>query len=128
MMTNFILLQAQGDGGLSSIIMIVALIAIFYFFMIRPKSLLQERINQYYRHNKPRNLSKTIGVGRTDNQYPEGIGCQEGIVNPMIVFILEIPTEDEVIPYDNPHRTISQKVPSENHTHLYDFTNHIASC
>ena len=53
--------------------------------MIRPESLLQEGINQYYRHNEPRNLSKTIGVGRTDNQYPEGIGRKEGIINPMII-------------------------------------------
>ena len=34
-----ILLQAQpAGGGMGSIIMIVALIAIFYFFMIRPQS------------------------------------------------------------------------------------------
>ena len=62
--------------------------------MIGPESLSQERIYQYNRHDKPRNLSKTIGVGGTDNQYPEGIGRQEGIVNPMIIFILEVPAED----------------------------------
>ena len=78
-----------------------------HLLMIRPESLSQERIYQYNWHDEPRNLSKTIGVSSTDNQYPEGIGCQKRIVNPMIVFILEIPTEDEVIPYDNPHRTIS---------------------
>ena len=40
MLLNTILLQAAGnaDGaGMSSIIMIVAMIAIFYFFMIRPQ-------------------------------------------------------------------------------------------
>lgn len=40
MLSNTILLQAAGnaDGaGMSSIIMIVAMIAIFYFFMIRPQ-------------------------------------------------------------------------------------------
>ncbi len=47
MMTNFILLQAQGDGGLSSIIMIVALIAIFYFFMIRPQQKRQKEIRKF---------------------------------------------------------------------------------
>ena len=46
-----------------------------HFLMIGPESLSQERIYQYNRHDEPRNLSKTIGVGRTDNQYPEGIGC-----------------------------------------------------
>ena len=45
MLLNTILLQAAGnaDGaGMSSIIMIVAMIAIFYFFMIRPQ---QKRAN-----------------------------------------------------------------------------------
>ncbi|MBQ0114333.1 MAG: preprotein translocase subunit YajC [Bacteroidales bacterium] len=47
-MLNFILLQAQGQGsGWSSILMIVALIAIFYFFMIRPQSQKQKKINQF---------------------------------------------------------------------------------
>ena len=48
MITNTILLQdaAQG-GGLSSLIMIVALIAIFYFFMIRPQSKKQKEIKKF---------------------------------------------------------------------------------
>ena len=32
-----ILLQAQGDGGLGMILMMVAIFAIMYFFMIRPQ-------------------------------------------------------------------------------------------
>ena len=41
---NAMLLQAQGQGGgLSGIIMIVAMIVIFYFFMIRPQSKKAER-------------------------------------------------------------------------------------
>lgn len=41
------LLQAQGQGGgLSGIIMIVAMIVIFYFFMIRPQSKKQKEIKK----------------------------------------------------------------------------------
>ena len=48
MVNNMILLQAPGDGGsYSSIIMIVLLIAIFYFFMIRPQSQKQKKINEF---------------------------------------------------------------------------------
>ena len=40
-----ILLQQQGQGaGWSSIIMMVALVAIFYFFMIRPQTKRQKEI------------------------------------------------------------------------------------
>lgn len=46
MLTNSILLQAQG-GDFSSIIMIVALIAIFYFFMIRPQQKRQKEIKKF---------------------------------------------------------------------------------
>lgn len=50
-MLNSILLQAsggaQGASGWSSIIMIVALIAIFYFFMIRPQSNKQKEIKKF---------------------------------------------------------------------------------
>lgn len=45
-----ILLQsgaAASGSGLSSILMIVALIAIFYFFMIRPQSQKQKKINNF---------------------------------------------------------------------------------
>ena len=42
-----LLLQAQAQGGsLSGIIMIVAMIAIFYFFMIRPQSKKQKEIKK----------------------------------------------------------------------------------
>ena len=51
-MLNFILLQqAAGDpaqgSGMMSILMIVALIAIFYFFMIRPQSKKQKEIKKF---------------------------------------------------------------------------------
>ena len=53
-MLNYILLfapQAEGEagagGGWSGIIMIVALIAIFYFFMIRPQSKKQKEIRKF---------------------------------------------------------------------------------
>lgn len=48
MITNTILLQDQPTGsGFSSIIMIVALIAIFYFFMIRPQQKRQKEIRKF---------------------------------------------------------------------------------
>lgn len=49
MITNFLFLQdapAQG-GGMSGIIMIVAMIAIFYFFMIRPQQKKQKEIRKF---------------------------------------------------------------------------------
>lgn len=54
-MLNFILLQAsgasaqaqQGMGSYSGIIMIVLMIAIFYFFMIRPQNNKQKKIQQF---------------------------------------------------------------------------------
>jgi preprotein translocase subunit YajC len=47
MLTNSILLQDQAANGMSSIIMIVALIAIFYFFMIRPQQKRQKEIKKF---------------------------------------------------------------------------------
>lgn len=49
MITNSILLQAAGaaGGGWESLIMIGALIAIFYFFMIRPQSKKQKEIKKF---------------------------------------------------------------------------------
>ena len=41
---NSILLQAGAGGGLSSMLMIVAMIAIFYFVMIRPQSKKQKEL------------------------------------------------------------------------------------
>lgn len=48
-MLNTILLQAanNGESGWGSMLMIVALIAIFYFFMIRPQSQRQKKINEF---------------------------------------------------------------------------------
>ena len=52
MVLNFILLQTSNGGtaagtGWESFIMIVALIAIFYFFMIRPQSKKQKEIKKF---------------------------------------------------------------------------------
>lgn len=44
---NTILLQQTTGGGLESIFMIVALIAIFYFFMIRPQQKRQKEIRKF---------------------------------------------------------------------------------
>ena len=62
-MLNNILLQASADpmGGMSSIIMIVALIAIFYFFMIRPQSQKQKKINEF--RNNLKNGDKVMTAG-----------------------------------------------------------------
>ncbi len=53
-MLNYILLGApapeggeQAGSGMMSIVMIVALIAIFYFFMIRPQSKKQKEIKKF---------------------------------------------------------------------------------
>ncbi len=47
-MTNFILLDAAAQGGgLSGILMIVALFVIFYFFMIRPQQKRQKEIRKF---------------------------------------------------------------------------------
>lgn len=44
---NTILLQAQGEGGgLSGMLMFVAMIVIFYFFMIRPQNKKQKEIKK----------------------------------------------------------------------------------
>ena len=47
MFTNSILLQTQAQNGSMSIFMIVALIAIFYFFMIRPQQKRQKEIKKF---------------------------------------------------------------------------------
>ena len=41
-----ILLQAQQGGGYTGILMIVAMVAIFYFFMIRPQNKKQKEIKK----------------------------------------------------------------------------------
>ena len=54
-----ILLQQQGQGaGWSSIIMMVALVAIFYFFMIRPQTKRQKEIRKF---------REALSVGVKDN-------------------------------------------------------------
>ncbi len=48
MLTNFVLLQdGAGGAGTMNIIMIVALIAISYFFMVRPQQKKQKEIRKF---------------------------------------------------------------------------------
>lgn len=47
MVYNFIALQNAGNGGMMNLVMIVALIAIFYFFMIRPQQKKQKEIKKF---------------------------------------------------------------------------------
>ena len=42
-----VLLQAQGDGGMGMILMLVAMFAIMYFFMIRPQQKRQKEIQNF---------------------------------------------------------------------------------
>ncbi len=44
---NFIMLQNPAGSGLMNILMIVALIAVFYFFMIRPQQKKQKEIRKF---------------------------------------------------------------------------------
>lgn len=46
MTLNNILLQTQAGSGMSGILMIVAMIAIFYFFMIRPQNKKQKELKK----------------------------------------------------------------------------------
>lgn len=46
MTLDSILLQGQQGGGLSGILMIVAMVAIFYFVMIRPQSKKQKELKR----------------------------------------------------------------------------------
>ena len=43
---DMMLLQAQSGGGLSGMLMIVAMVVIFYLFMIRPQSKKQKEIKK----------------------------------------------------------------------------------
>ena len=48
MQTLFIFLQAsQGDGGMGMILMLVAMFAIMYFFMIRPQQKKQKELQNF---------------------------------------------------------------------------------
>ncbi|MCR5819510.1 MAG: preprotein translocase subunit YajC [Bacteroidaceae bacterium] len=47
METLFFMLAAQGDGGMGMIIMLVAMFAIMYFFMIRPQQKKQKEIQNF---------------------------------------------------------------------------------
>ncbi len=42
-----VFLQAQGDGGMGMILMLVAMFAIMYFFMIRPQQKKQKEIQNF---------------------------------------------------------------------------------
>lgn len=43
----FLAAQAQGDGGMSMLLMLVAIIAISWFFMIRPQQKKQKEIQMF---------------------------------------------------------------------------------
>ena len=45
-LNQMILLQAEGGSGWSGMIMIIAMVVIFYFFMIRPQSKKQKEIKK----------------------------------------------------------------------------------
>lgn len=47
MLNNFIALQQGGNAGVMNLVMIVALIAICYFFMIRPQQKKQKEIKKF---------------------------------------------------------------------------------
>lgn len=47
MLNNFIALRQGGNAGVMNLVMIVALIAIFYFFMIRPQQKKQKEIKKF---------------------------------------------------------------------------------
>mgnify|MGYP003405452858 CR=1 FL=1 len=61
MMLNYILLQTQQGGSGMSILMIVALIAIFYFFMIRPQSKKQKEMKKFRENMKSGDKVITAG-------------------------------------------------------------------
>ena len=62
MMFNYILLQTQQQGGSGmGILMIVALIAIFYFFMIRPQSKKQKEMKKFRENMKSGDKVITAG-------------------------------------------------------------------
>ena len=46
MVYNLVALQDAANGGIMNLVMIVALIAIFYFFMIRPQQKKQKEIQK----------------------------------------------------------------------------------
>ncbi len=47
MMANFILLQAGNGGGMMNIFFMVAIFAVFYFFLIRPQAKKQKEQNKF---------------------------------------------------------------------------------
>ena len=61
MMLNYILLQTQQGGSGMSILMIVALIAIFCFFMIRPQSKKQKEMKKFRENMKSGDKVITAG-------------------------------------------------------------------
>lgn len=93
--------------------------------MALPETLFHKGINQNYRYDEPGNLSKAVTVSGTNNQYPKSIGNQKGIIQPVVIFITEIAAENKVVAYKDPHGTIEQEVPTEGHTHLGKFTDHV---
>ncbi len=55
------LLQASGDGGLTSFLPIIGMIAIFYFFFIRPQQKKQKETKKYLGEIKKGDQVVTVG-------------------------------------------------------------------
>ncbi len=60
-MMDIIILQAQGNSGWSSMIFMVAIIGIFYFFMIRPQQKKAKDQKKFVEEVKKGDLVVTVG-------------------------------------------------------------------
>ena len=58
---NIVLLQASGGGGITSFIPIIGMIAIFYFFFIRPQQRKQKETKRYLKEVKKGDMVVTVG-------------------------------------------------------------------
>ena len=58
---NMVLLQASGGGGITSFIPIIGMIAIFYFFFIRPQQRKQKETKRYLKEVKKGDMVVTVG-------------------------------------------------------------------
>ncbi|MDE0471581.1 MAG: preprotein translocase subunit YajC [Ekhidna sp.] len=56
-----VLLQASGGGGITSFIPIIGMIAIFYFFFIRPQQRKQKETKRYLKEVKKGDMVVTVG-------------------------------------------------------------------
>ena len=86
-MLNTILLQAGANSGVMNIIMIVAIIAIFYFFMIRPQQKRQNEIKKFREGVKVGDQIVTAGgiYGKVKSVKENTFGVQ--IANDVVITI-----------------------------------------